>query len=337
MNCLSTSKPLLELRNLSVGFRGLPIISDVSLTINEGEKVSLVGESGSGKSMTALSILRLLPVGADILGGSILFEGQDIAKMPQHAVRALRGKRIALIQQEPMTSLNPVMSIGAQVSEMLLQNEVISKKEAQERTIELLDLVGITKPRERYAMFPHNFSGGMRQRVVIAMAIACNPRLLIADEPTTALDVTTQAQVMDLIENLCAKLSMSMLLITHDLGVVAQWSDNVAVMYAGRIVERAPVQSFFSNYAHPYSKGLLGSSIGLGWHYTRHRLTEIKGNIDTAIGERGCRFAPRCSQAIGECATAEPVLTGYGKDCAVACYNPIAHSETKIHSLGQDA
>lgn len=314
-------RPVLELANLRVGFPGTEIVKGIDLQINEGEKVALVGESGCGKSLTAFSILRLLPPGAAITGGHVLFDGLDLATLPARQLRRIRGKGIALILQEPMSSLNPVMPIGAQVAETIRRHEGMSRNAAKERVIELLDLVGIINPRERYDMYPHNFSGGMRQRVMIAMAIACNPRLLIADEPTTALDVTIQAQVMDLLQDLCSKLSMAMLLITHDLGAVAQWADRVAVMYYGNIVEQAPISSFFDNPHHPYSQGLVNSSVGEGWHYISHRLTEIKGTVHTAAGERGCAFAPRCPIATSECRTSPPPLVKVGPDRTTACYH----------------
>ncbi len=312
--------PVLELLKLEVGFPGAPIVKGIDLKIEEGEKVALVGESGCGKSLTAFSILRLLPQAARITGGQVIFDGHDLATLPAHELRRIRGKGIALILQEPMTSLNPVLPIGLQVAENILQHEKLSRRAAKERVIELLDLVGIPNPRERYTMYPHNFSGGMRQRVMIAMAIACNPRLLIADEPTTALDVTIQAQVMDLLEDLCSKLSMAMLLITHDLGAVAQWTDRVAVMYAGRIVETAPIAPFFAGPQHPYSQGLMNSSVDDGWHYSSHRLTEITGNVHSALGERGCAFAPRCPLAAPGCRETPPPLELAGPDWHVACY-----------------
>jgi peptide/nickel transport system ATP-binding protein len=320
---MSCKPPVLQLLDLQVGFGAAPIIKGIDLHINEGEKLALVGESGCGKSLTAFSILRLLPPGASITGGQVMFDGLDLASLPAHELRRVRGKGIALILQEPMTSLNPVMPIGLQVAENILQHEAMSRRAARERVIDLLDLVGIANPRERYAMYPHNFSGGMRQRVMIAMAIACNPRLLIADEPTTALDVTIQAQVMALLEELCSKLSMAMLLITHDLGAVAQWADRVAVMYYGNIVEEAPIAPFFEMPRHPYSQGLMQSSVGEEWHYSRHRLVEIKGTVHSAAGEAGCAFAPRCRFATSECRTAPPVLEGVGHGRSVACYHKI--------------
>lgn len=325
MSHLQEKHPVLELIDLDVGFPSAQIVKRVNLRIEEGEKVALVGESGCGKSLTAFSILRLLPPGASINGGQVIFDGQDLAAISPYQLRRIRGKGIALILQEPMTSLNPVLPIGQQIAENILQHEDVTRKQAEERTIQLLDMVGIVNARGRYDMFPHNFSGGMRQRVMIAMAIACDPQLLIADEPTTALDVTIQAQVMDLLEDLCSKLNMAMLLITHDLGAVAQWADRIAVMYAGRIVEEAPVGTFFSGPRHPYSRGLLNSSIGNGWHYSNRRLTEIVGSVQSAAGETGCSFAPRCPIAMHECRAAPPELGGTNDEWSVACYrDPLA-------------
>lgn len=318
---MNAKTPVLELLKLEVGFPGAPIVKGIDLQIHEGEKLALVGESGCGKSLTAFSILRLLPQSATINGGQVIFDGLDLATLPAWQLRRIRGKGIALILQEPMTSLNPVLPIGLQVAENIRQHEKLSRRATRERVIELLDLVGITNPRERYGMYPHNFSGGMRQRVMIAMAIACNPRLLIADEPTTALDVTIQAQVMDLLEDLCSKLSMAMLLITHDLGAVAQWADRVAVMYSGRIVEEAPIVPFFKAPRHPYSQGLMNSSVGDEWHYTANRLTEITGNVHSAAGEKGCAFAPRCPLATPECRIAPPPLERVGPHWQAACYH----------------
>jgi len=327
---MNRQPPVLELIDLELGFPGAPIVRGVDLSIRQGEKVALVGESGCGKSLTAFSILRLLPPGAAISGGQVIFEGVDLATLPPRALRRIRGKGIALILQEPMTSLNPVLPIGLQVAENILQHENITRKAAKARVIELLDLVGIPEPARRYDQHPHHFSGGMRQRVMIAMAIACNPRLLIADEPTTALDVTIQAQVMELLEDLCAKLSMAMLLITHDLGAVAQWADRVAVMYAGRIVEEAPIRPFFSvGPTHPYSQGLLNSSVGDSWHYATDRLTEIKGSVQSAMGETGCAFAPRCPLADRDCRQGPPPLDPVQPEWRAACYhNDAAASAT---------
>lgn len=303
--------PVLEVLDLAVGFPSGPAVHGVSFEIHKGEMMALVGESGCGKSLTAFAIMRLLPTSASILDGQVMFEGTDLATVPARELRRIRGNGVSLILQEPMTSLNPVLTVGAQVAEIIRRHQKISGKAARARVIELFDLVGIPEPHKRYDQFPHNFSGGMRQRVMIAMAVACNPALLIADEPTTALDVTIQAQVMDLLDKLRRELSMAVLLITHDLGVVAQWADRVAVMYAGRIVETAPVARFFDAPQHPYSMGLLNSSVSNGegeWHYTSHRLTEIKGSVNSAAMAKGCAFAPRCDRVLPACHEMQPRL-----------------------------
>jgi peptide/nickel transport system ATP-binding protein len=300
--------PVLEVLDLRAGFPGNLAVRGVSFAIEEGTTMALVGESGCGKSLTAFSILRLLPATASIVGGQVIFDGLDLATLSARRLRDIRGKGISIILQEPMTSLNPVLSIGTQIREVITRHESLSRSQSRRRVIELLDLVGIAEPDQRYDQLPHHFSGGMRQRVMIAMAVACNPRLLIADEPTTALDVTIQAQVMDLLGRLRKQLSMAMLLITHDLGAVAQWADRVAVMYAGRIVEQASVEEFFAAPRHPYSRGLLDSSVGEGAHYTSTRLKEIRGSVASAAGEAGCAFAPRCPVAVASCRAAPPSL-----------------------------
>jgi peptide/nickel transport system ATP-binding protein len=308
MNLPQRPHPVLEVLDLRIGFPQSDAVHGISFAIEHGKTMALVGESGCGKSLTAFSILRLLPPTASILGGQVVFNGQDLATVSSRELRRIRGKGISIILQEPMTSLNPVLTIGTQISEIIRHHERLSRQKARDRAIELLDLVGISEPQRRYDQFPHNFSGGMRQRVMIAIAVACNPKLLIADEPTTALDVTIQAQVMELLDRLRQQLSMAMLLITHDLGAVAQWADRVAVMYAGRIVEQASVDEFFSGPKHPYSRGLLASSVGDSAHYTNQRLSEIKGSVASAAAETGCSFAPRCPAAVTACRAAPPAL-----------------------------
>lgn len=314
--------PVLEVLDLAIGFPSGPAVHGVSFEIQKGEMVALVGESGCGKSLTAFAIMRLLPDSASILDGQVMFEGTDLATVPAHELRRIRGNGVSLILQEPMTSLNPVLTVGSQVAEVIRRHQRISRKGTRARVIELFDLVGIPEPQKRYDQYPHNFSGGMRQRVMIAMAVACNPSLLIADEPTTALDVTIQAQVMDLLDKLRRELSMSVLLITHDLGVVAQWADRVAVMYAGRIVETAPVSRFFDAPQHPYSMGLLNSSVSNGegaWHYTNHRLTEIRGSVNSAAQAKGCSFAPRCGNVLPACHDLQPKLTSLETGWLASC------------------
>jgi peptide/nickel transport system ATP-binding protein len=320
--------PVLEVRDLVIGFPGQIVVHGIGFRIDPGETLALVGESGCGKSVTAFALMRLLPPAARILRGQVWFDGVDLATASAGAMRALRGRRISLIQQEPMTSLNPVLTVGTQIAEVIRRHESMSHAAARRRVEELLDMVGIPEPRRRAGEFPHNFSGGMRQRVMIAMAVACRPLLIIADEPTTALDVTIQAQVLDLLDELRRQFGMAVLLITHDLGVVAQWADRAAVMYAGRIVEQTPVRPFFRRPRHPYARGLLGASVnepdgqagsGDGWHYTTKRLNEISGSVASAAAEPGCPFAPRCPDMIPACRTAPPALQAVGDGSEVAC------------------
>jgi peptide/nickel transport system ATP-binding protein len=319
---------LLRVRDLHVGFPHLAAVRGVSFHIEAGETLALVGESGCGKSLTAFALMRLLPRGARITQGEVLFGGTDLATASPRALRAIRGKRVSLILQEPMTSLNPVLTIGAQIAEVIRCHEAVSRAAAQRRVVELLDLVGMPEPHRRIGDYPHAFSGGMRQRVMIAMAVACNPQLLIADEPTTALDVTIQAQVLALLDDLRRQLRMAVLLITHDLGVVSQWADRVAVMYAGRIVEQAAVDGFFAAPCHPYARGLLGASVGYGdgAHYTDTRLAEIPGSVASAAGEAGCPFAPRCPDRIAACRAAVPSLARIGPGHEVACIRAMAEA-----------
>ncbi|MBR3880476.1 MAG: ABC transporter ATP-binding protein, partial [Mailhella sp.] len=249
--------PLLDIQNLHVSFGGVSVVRDLDLTLHKGRTTCLVGESGSGKSMTAFSIMRLVPEPGRITATSMLFDGEDLLKLPEKAMRAHRGRDISMIFQEPMTSLNPVLRIGQQLAEPLEIHEGLSHRDALDRAVELMGLVGIPDPARRLNDWPHQFSGGMRQRVMIAMALACSPRLLLADEPTTALDITIQGQILRLLTRLARERDMSVLLITHDLGVVAEAADDVAVMYAGELVERAPVKEFFERPLHPYSQGLM--------------------------------------------------------------------------------
>ncbi|UFT95407.1 ABC transporter ATP-binding protein [Pectobacterium carotovorum] len=275
-------KPLVDIQDLHVDFPGHQAVRGLNLTINAGETLALVGESGCGKSATALSLMRLVAEPGKI-SGRILFDGQDLLTLPDRQMRQLRGNALSMIFQEPMTSLNPVLSIGQQISETLRLHEALTPAQARTRAIELLDLVKIPEPARRVDDYPHNLSGGQRQRVMIAMAVACRPRLLIADEPTTALDVTIQAQILALLDNLCREFSMSLLLITHDLGLVAQWADRVAVMYAGQKVEEAQASDLFQSSTHrfspkhSYTRGLLATSLHMDQdrHYRTHRLAEI--------------------------------------------------------------
>jgi peptide/nickel transport system ATP-binding protein len=312
---------LLEVEGLTVRFPTAEPVRNLSFAVGEGETLAIVGESGSGKSLTALALMQLLPKSARIPEGAIRFNGQELLALPERDMRKVRGRDIGMIFQEPMTSLNPVLTIGAQIREVLRLHEGLSARAAQARAIELLDLVRIPDPGRRVKDYPHQLSGGMRQRVMIAMAVACSPKLLIADEPTTALDVTIQAQVLDLIDQLRKKLSMAVILITHDLGVVGQWADKVVVMYAGRKVEEALPDALFGTPLHPYTRGLLAASprLNAGQHYRQGKLTEIPGSIVSAAGEKGCPFRPRCPVARASCAQAVPALLAAAPDRLVAC------------------
>jgi peptide/nickel transport system ATP-binding protein len=311
---------LLTVEGLHLAFGDFEPVRGLSFAIERGQTLAIVGESGAGKSMTALSIMGLLPGGARIAGGSIRFAGQEVTMLPPGEARRLRGREIGMIFQQPMTCLNPVMTIGEQIVEVLRQHERLTRAAAKARALELLDLVRIADPRRRFADYPHQLSGGMRQRVMIAIAVACGPRLLIADEPTTALDVTIQAQILELIDRLRKDLSMAVLLITHDLGVVAQWADQVVVMYAGRKVEQSDPEGLFARPLHPYTRGLLAASPRLDdrYHYSDGPLHEIPGS--TALkADRGCAFAPRCDLARASCRDDVPALHYLPGPREVAC------------------
>jgi len=312
---------LLQVEGLTIGFPSGEPVRDLSFSASRGETVAIVGESGSGKSLTALALMRLLPRSACLRAGSIRLDGTDLATIPESAFRKLRGREIAMIFQEPMTSLNPVLTIGRQISETLRLHEGLSVGQARRRAIELLDLVRVPDATRRVNDYPHQLSGGMRQRVMIAIAVACKPRLLIADEPTTALDVTIQAQVLDLLDQLRRDLGMTLVLITHDLGIVSQWADRVVVMYAGRKVEEALPESLFAAARHPYTQGLLAASPRLDplSHYRRNPLPEIPGGIASAAGEPGCAFAPRCGFAQASCRVAVPEPLAVASGWLVAC------------------
>ncbi|MFG1419204.1 ABC transporter ATP-binding protein [Xanthobacter sp. V0B-10] len=312
---------LLDVRELTIAFPKASPVRGLSLSVEAGETLALVGESGSGKSLTALALLRLLPERARIAGGEILLGGRDLARLDDRALRDVRGRDIAMVFQEPMTSLNPVLSVGEQIAEVVRLHQGLSRRAARARAVELLDLVRIPEPQRRVDDYPHELSGGMRQRVMIAIAVACSPRLLIADEPTTALDVTIQAQVLDLLDALRRDLSMGLLLITHDLGVVAEWADRVAVMYAGRKVEEAPFAPLFAAPLHPYTRGLLAASprLDAGQHASRGPLSEIRGSIASAAGQEGCAFAPRCPLAQAACRAQVPELARVAPGHFAAC------------------
>jgi len=301
--------PLLDIRHLNISFRtetGIACaVEELSLVINKGEVVGLVGESGCGKSVTALSILRLVPNPGQINGAEIFYNGTDLLELSENEIRKYRGKKISLIPQDPMTSLNPVYTVGFQIMEAIQVHEKISHKEARQRSIELFDLVRIPQAKERIDEYPHQFSGGMRQRVMIAMALSCSPELLIADEPTTALDVTVQAQILDLLRSIQEEKGMSILLITHDLGVVAEMCDRVAVMYAGSLVEQASVQELFKNPLHPYTVGLMNCLPKPGGT----RLIPIEGQPPDLVNlPPGCRFADRCFLVEPKCRESIPTL-----------------------------
>jgi peptide/nickel transport system ATP-binding protein len=319
-----SAAPLLEVRDLRVVFEGdrgavTEAVSGVSFSLRAGRTLGLVGESGCGKSVTALAIMRLLPKQGTRISGTLRFEGQDLTALPERQMRDLRGNRLAMIFQEPMTSLNPSFTVGDQISEALIRHRGVSTKAARDMTISLLERVKIPSPRARVDEFPHRLSGGMRQRVMIAMALACTPALLIADEPTTALDVTIQAQILDLLRELRAETGTAIILITHDLGVVAETCDEVAVMYAGEIVEQAPASRLFSAPEHPYTVGLLGSIPRIGPR--RARLSAIAGSVPAlSRAFDGCRFASRCPFVDARCRTQPPELIEIGAQHYSRCW-----------------
>ena len=304
---------LLEIKNLRTSFftsdGEVRAVDGVTFDIEEGKTMGLVGESGCGKSVTALSIMQLLSKGIGrVVGGKILYRNENLAEFAEPQMREIRGNEISMIFQEPMTSLNPVFSVGDQISESVRLHQGVSAKAARDRAIEMLELVKIAEPHKRIKDFPHQLSGGMRQRVMIAMALSCNPTLLMADEPTTALDVTIQAQILELINELQAQLGMAVLLITHDLGVVAEQADEVAVMYAGKIVERAKPEIIFARPSHPYTIGLMNSVPGVT-DKTKGRLEAIPGIVPSPLDwPSGCRFRDRCTKADDGCSEVQPDL-----------------------------
>lgn len=316
-------QPLLEVQDLRTSFFGprgeVRVVDGVSFSVAAGRLTGIVGESGSGKTISALSIMRLLPEGARIVDGSIRFDGTDLLKLSEKEMRNVRGARIAMIFQEPMSSLNPVFTIGNQIGEAIRLHQHLNRRDTRDRTIEALRMVGIADPQRRIDDYPHQLSGGMRQRVMIAMALACNPRLLIADEPTTALDVTIQAEILDLIHDLQQRLGLAVLLVTHDLGVVANYADEVTILYAARVMERTSAKELFANPLNPYTQGLLASIPGVSGRRT-HRLRAIAGTIPSAAEPpSGCRFHPRCPRAIADCAQIDPPLEPKVPDHYVAC------------------
>jgi peptide/nickel transport system ATP-binding protein len=321
---LRDTKSLLEVRELCTTFaseRGeVRAVDGVDFSLERGRTLGIVGESGCGKSVTALSIMGLVPQPPGrIAGGEVLFEGEDLLKVPVRRLRDLRGDKLSMIFQEPMTSLNPAFPVGDQVAEALLRHRKVAAKEAHDQAVDMLRKVRIPSPERRAREYPHQLSGGMRQRVMIAMALACNPKLLIADEPTTALDVTIQAQILELMRLLRAEFGTAIILITHDLGVIAELADDVIVMYAGKVVERCAAERLFAEPQHPYTIGLLGSIPRL--HLEQERLSAIEGVVpDAAAFPQGCRFHPRCPFAVDRCRMEIPPLMNISEGHQAACW-----------------
>jgi peptide/nickel transport system ATP-binding protein len=319
--------PVLEINHLRTYIRQrkslVRAVDDISFRIDQGETLGLVGESGCGKSMTAMSIMKLLPNGGYIASGSIRLLGQDIVPLEETDMRKLRGNEVAVIFQDPLTSLNPTMTIGKQIAETLRIHRGWNSTQAMARAEEVLGVVGMPRPKERLHQYPHQLSGGLRQRVMIAMALACEPKLLIADEPTTALDVTIQAQILTLLDGLKREFNMAVLLITHDLGVIAGRADRVCVMYAGKIMEEAPIDQLFEHTHHPYAEALL-QSIPKPNQSQSEPLYSIPGiPPDLTQPPPGCRFHPRCRYATDECKRREPMLDGEQSNHTYACYHPV--------------
>jgi peptide/nickel transport system ATP-binding protein len=322
---MADREKLVEIRDLATYFRTeeeeARAVDGISLDIRKGETLGLVGESGCGKSVTALSIMRLIPSPpGKIVRGQILLENRDLVQMRESEMRRVRGNRISMVFQEPMTSLNPVFRVGSQIAEAAMLHQRLSRRDAKQRTIEMLAKVEIPAPAERFGEYPHQLSGGMKQRVMIAMALVCEPSLLIADEPTTALDVTIQAQILRLLKNLQDEMGMSVLLITHDLGVVAETAHRVAVMYAGKIAEMAETEPLFGRPLHPYTRALLESIPKLG--EKKRRLSVIPGEVPNPVAfPTGCRFHPRCSLATDVCREKQPPLEEHERGHMAACWH----------------
>lgn len=321
---------LLEVKNLKTYFYTedgvVKAVDGVSFHVNEGETLGLVGESGCGKSQTSLSVMRLISHPGKIVDGEIYFNGQNLLALSDDEMRKIRGNDISMIFQEPMSSLNPVFTVGYQISESLMLHQGLSKEEARKKAVEMLRLVGIPEPEKRVDEYPHQMSGGMRQRVMIAIALSCNPKLLIADEPTTALDVTIQAQILDLMRDLRRKFNTSIIMITHDLAVIAEMADRVIVMYTGKIVEEAPVRQLFKNPGHPYTQGLINSIPKL--HVESERLEAIGGTVPNPLNlPPGCRFANRCKYARDICRQKEPPIIEIESGHRVACWLHCAADE----------
>ncbi len=333
------SDNILEIENLSTHFftraGTVKAVDDVSFNLLRGSTLALVGESGSGKSVTSLSIMRLIMPPGKTIAGRVIFNGRDLMKLDSGEMRQMRGREIAMIFQDPMTSLNPVYTVGDQIAEAIELHERLSRKHAWAKAVEMMQRVKIPDAARRARDYPYQLSGGMRQRVMIAMALSCNPKLLIADEPTTALDVTIQAEILDLIKGLKDDFDLSMLLITHDLGVVAETADRVAVMYAGRIIEQSPVREIFRSPKHPYTEGLLRSVPRLTEEgIRRRRLETIEGVVPSLLDlPAGCKFAPRCSYVIEDCTLIEPALVQINKEHLARCirFESVGDESAKTH------
>ena len=328
---------LLEVKNLTTQFFTtsgvVQAVDNVSFDIDEGETVAVVGESGCGKSVSALSILRLIPwPPGKIVGGSIHFGGKDLLALSDEEIRKIRGREISMVFQEPMTSLNPVLSIGLQLTETMEHHLGISNSEAHQKAVELLGMVGISEPERRLSQYPHHLSGGMRQRVMIALALSCEPKLIIADEPTTALDVTIQAQILELMKNLTKQMGVALIVITHNLGVVARYADRVNVMYAGKLVEMGQAREIYHDPHHPYTLGLLASVPRMD-QPRGTRLIPIDGQPpDLTLLDSACAFRPRCRFAVDQCATEIPSLQTVDNEHASACWRVSEISELKVAS-----
>jgi peptide/nickel transport system ATP-binding protein len=326
---VATGEPVIAVSDLEIQIHGdhgsYPVVSDMALEVRPGETLCIVGESGCGKSITALSLLRLLPDVASVTKGRIEIEGEDFLAMSQHKVEDLRGEQIAMIFQEPLTALNPVLTIGEQIAESVRQHRKVGHREAMARAIETLQLVQMPDPQRRARQFPHELSGGQRQRAMIALALACDPRIIVADEPTTALDVTIQAQILGLISDLQGRLGTALILITHDLGVVAEVADRVVVMYAGRRVEEASVYELFDHPIHPYTLGLMGAiPRSIPGRPSSERLIDITGTVPPPWDlPKGCAFAPRCPRASARCFTERPPLEEKRPGHFAACWEHI--------------
>ena len=319
-----SKQDLLKVNDLEVSFfthaGEVKAVRKVSYDLKYGEAMGIVGESGSGKSVSSYALMGIIPEPGKILGGSIDFENKEITTMSESEMIKLRGKEVGMIFQDPMTSLNPVFTVGSQIDESLKKHTDLNKEQRKARVIELFELVGINQPEKRYKQYPHEFSGGMRQRVMIAMALACNPKLLIADEPTTALDVTIQAQIIELLKELKEKINMSIIFITHDLGVISEICDKVAVMYAGNIVERGTIDDIFYNPKHPYTLGLLKSIPKIN-NEGHDRLIPIEGNpVDLINPPKGCSFAPRCEYCMNVCMENVPPVYSVDENHQASCW-----------------